>query len=143
MLKEKGGTYFVVIILKTTTKKQSIEGDLEGRRLKGGLLMNRVILWDASERLWFLEEDIDSPQCSKCQKLDVCERKILVFFNFLILMIVSIMGCAKFAFSDSTIYWAKQCQPPKAFHINLNTEIISNAFLQLPLKVNTIISPLD
>lgn len=34
MLKEKGGTYFVVIILKTTTKKQSIEGDLEGRSLK-------------------------------------------------------------------------------------------------------------
>lgn len=81
MLKEKGGTYFVVIILKTT-KKQSIEGDLESRQFKGGLLMNRVILWDASERLQFLEKDIDSPQCSKCRKLDVCERKIQIFFNY-------------------------------------------------------------
>lgn len=58
--------------------------------------MNRVILWDALERLQFLEVDIDSPQCSKCQKLDVCRRKIEVFFNLgLQLLCVQIISNAR------------------------------------------------
>lgn len=69
--------------------------------------MNRVILWDALERIQFLEGwDIDSPQCSQSVgNWMLVKGKFRCFFNLDVIN-VSILMMLTFVLTTCEVYWS-------------------------------------